>query len=77
MESALKKRCGCLLLDIEDSVQPIENNRIARDKIKRYIKEGKFKNKIIFPRVNDREWSPVTRCISTYDDGVEDLCTQS
>lgn len=55
MESALKRDVDVLLLDIEDSVQPIENKQIARDNIKKYAVKGKFKDKIVFPRVNDRE----------------------
>lgn len=55
MESALRRDADLLLLDIEDSVLPDENKQIARDNIKRYVQEGKFKDKKIFPRVNDRE----------------------
>ncbi|MEA4968854.1 MAG: aldolase/citrate lyase family protein, partial [Bacteroidaceae bacterium] len=55
MDSALKRDVDVLLLDIEDSVQPAENKQKARDNIKKYLEEGKLKNKIIFPRVNDRE----------------------
>ena len=55
LESALRRNADILLLDIEDSVQPLENKQLARDNIKRYVDEGKFKNKIVFPRVNDRE----------------------
>ncbi len=55
MDSALKRDPDVLLLDIEDSVQPVENKQIARDNIKRYVQEGKFGNRKIFPRVNDRE----------------------
>lgn len=55
IESALRRDADVLLLDIEDSVLPVENKQIARDNIKRCVKEGKFKNKKIFPRVNDRE----------------------
>lgn len=55
MESALKRNADVLLLDIEDSVQPNENKQIARDNIKSYVEMGRFENKIIFPRVNDRE----------------------
>lgn len=55
MESALRRDADVLLLDIEDSVLPVENKQIARDNIKRYAQEGKFKDKKIFPRVNDRE----------------------
>lgn len=55
MESALSREADVLLLDLEDSVQPTENKQIARDNIKKYIAEGKLKNRIVFPRVNDRE----------------------
>lgn len=54
LESALHRDADILLLDIEDAV-PLENKELARDNIKRYVTEGKFKNKIVFPRVNDRE----------------------
>lgn len=55
MESATRVNADVLLLDIEDSVQPRENKQIARDKIIDFIKEGRFKERKIFPRVNDRE----------------------
>ncbi len=55
MDSAARSEADVLLLDIEDSVLPVENKQKARDNIKAYIKEGKFKNKILYPRVNDRE----------------------
>ena len=55
MDSASKSDADVLLFDIEDSVQPIENKQIARDNIKKYIKEGKFKGRPIYPRINDRE----------------------
>ena len=55
MDSSLSRDADVLLLDIEDSVQPIENKQIARDNIKKYISEGKLKNRVVFPRVNDRE----------------------
>lgn len=55
MDSALKRSADVLLLDIEDSVQPAENKQIARDNIKKYLAEGKLKDRVIFPRVNDRE----------------------
>lgn len=55
MESACRANADVLLLDIEDSVQPEINKQLARDTIIKYIKSGKFKNKKIFPRVNDRE----------------------
>lgn len=55
MESATRINADVLLLDIEDSVQPVENKQIARDNIIKYISEGRFKGRPIFPRVNDRE----------------------
>ena len=55
MNSAIQRNADVLLLDIEDSVQPTENKQVARDNIKKFVEEGKFKGKTIFPRVNDRE----------------------
>lgn len=55
MDSAVRSNADVLLLDIEDSVQPVANKQIARDNIEKYVKEGKFVNRVLFPRVNDRE----------------------
>jgi citrate lyase subunit beta / citryl-CoA lyase len=55
LASASKSDADVLLLDIEDSVQPIENKQIARDKIAEWVSKGNFKNHYVFPRVNDRE----------------------
>ena len=55
MNSAARSNADVLLLDIEDSVQPADNKQIARDNIKRYISEGIFKDKVLYPRINDRE----------------------
>ena len=55
MESATRVNADVLLLDIEDSVQPAENKQIARDNIIKYVSEGRFKGRPVFPRVNDRE----------------------
>lgn len=55
MQSASRSDADVLLLDIEDSVQPVENKQVARDKIIHYLNNGFFKNRIIFPRINDRE----------------------
>lgn len=55
MESSLRRDADVLLLDIEDSVQPVDNKQIARDNIIKFANEGKFSDKIVFPRVNDRE----------------------
>ena len=55
MNSASRSSADVLLLDIEDSVQPVENKQVARNNIIKYIQEGLFKDRILFPRVNDRE----------------------
>lgn len=55
MQSASRSNADILLLDIEDSVQPVENKQVARDKILQYIQEGCFSGRILFPRINDRE----------------------
>lgn len=55
MQSAARTNADVLLLDVEDSVQPIENKQIARNNIIKYIEEGVFNNRILFPRINDRE----------------------
>lgn len=55
MQSAARSEADVLLLDIEDSVQPIDNKQVARDKIKHYVETGVFQNRVLFPRVNDRE----------------------
>lgn len=55
LSNAMKIPADILLFDIEDSVQPVENKQIARDNIIKYISEGCFRDRFIFPRVNDRE----------------------
>lgn len=55
MNSAAKSEADVLLLDIEDSVQPVSNKQSARDNVIKYINEGKFKKHLVFPRINDRE----------------------
>jgi citrate lyase subunit beta/citryl-CoA lyase len=54
MDSASRSDADVLLLDVEDSVQPLENKQVARNNIIRYVKEKKFQQ-LIFPRINDRE----------------------
>lgn len=61
MNSASRSEADVLLLDIEDSVQPIENKQIARDNILKYINDGAFDGRILFPRVNDRESGELLR----------------
>jgi citrate lyase subunit beta/citryl-CoA lyase len=55
LASASRSEADVLLLDIEDSVQPVDNKQVARDKIHQWVTEGKFNNHKVFPRVNDRE----------------------
>lgn len=55
MSSAVRTDADVLLLDIEDSVQPIGNKAIARKTIAKWVNEGRFKEYSVFPRVNDRE----------------------
>lgn len=51
MNSATRTPADVLLLDIEDSVQPAENKQIARDNILRYIAEGRFNGRSLYPRI--------------------------
>ncbi|MGJ0847509.1 HpcH/HpaI aldolase/citrate lyase family protein [Tissierella praeacuta] len=55
MENAIKTNADILLLDLEDSVQPMANKKMARNNIIEFIGAKKFKNFRVFPRVNDRE----------------------
>lgn len=55
MQSAARSNADVLLLDIEDSVQPDDNKQLARDKIIQYVESGLFEDRVLFPRVNDRE----------------------
>jgi citrate lyase subunit beta/citryl-CoA lyase len=55
LASASRSEADVLLLDIEDSVQPVANKQIARDMIKEWVTLGKFNNHFVCPRVNDRE----------------------
>jgi citrate lyase subunit beta / citryl-CoA lyase len=55
LSSASRSEADVLLLDIEDSVQPVENKQIARDKIIEWVSAGKFKNHQVYPRINDTE----------------------
>jgi citrate lyase subunit beta/citryl-CoA lyase len=55
LASAARSEADVLLLDIEDSVQPVGNKKVARDRIHQWVTDGKFNNHKVFPRVNDRE----------------------
>lgn len=55
LKKASDSDADVLLLDVEDSVQPVKNKQIARDKIIEYVKNNSFKEHKVFPRINDRE----------------------
>lgn len=54
LESSLRRDADVLLLDVEDSVPPIDK-QTARNNILEFVKRPEAKGKVIFPRVNDRE----------------------
>ncbi|MHA6697195.1 HpcH/HpaI aldolase/citrate lyase family protein [Chryseobacterium sp. A321] len=64
MDSATKADADILLFDIEDSVQPPENKQKARELVVQMVTDGAFKNKIIFPRINDRESGQLLKDVS-------------
>ena len=55
LEKSIQSNADILLPDVEDSVQPSSNKQIARDNIVKYAREGKFKSKLVFPRINSPE----------------------
>lgn len=55
LASAARSNADVLLLDIEDSVQPVEYKQIARDNIREFVMSQSPKRHVLFPRVNDRE----------------------
>lgn len=61
IDSAFRSDADALLFDLEDSVQPIENKEVARQKIVSRLKAEKSKRYQIFPRVNDRESGQLLR----------------
>lgn len=54
LDSSLKRDADVLLLDIEDSV-PVCDKQKARDSIKEFVRKPEARDKVVFPRVNDRE----------------------
>ena len=58
--AAVKFKPDVYLFDLEDSVPPADKQK-ARENIKRYISEGKFAGKALYPRVNDRESGELLR----------------
>ncbi|TSA25926.1 CoA ester lyase [bacterium] len=55
LASASRSNADALILDVEDSVMPTSNKRLARETIIEKVSSGLFKNFYIFPRINDRE----------------------
>jgi citrate lyase subunit beta/citryl-CoA lyase len=55
LNSASRSRADVLLLDIEDSVQPVDNKQLGRDNIVKFVIDGKFNNHLVYPRINDRQ----------------------
>lgn len=54
LDSSLRRDADVLLLDIEDSVPPVDK-QAARNNILEFVKRPEAQGKVIFPRVNDRE----------------------
>ena len=54
LESSLRRDADVLLLDIEDSVPPVDK-QTARNNILEFVKRPEARGKVIIPRVNDRE----------------------
>lgn len=72
MLSAAKSDADVLLLDIEDSVRPESNKKLAREKIVSFVNKGAFKKHLVFPRVNDRESGHLLKdLLELTIDGVE------
>lgn len=54
LDSSLRRDADVLLLDIEDSVPPVDK-QTARNNILEFVNRPEAQGKVIFPRVNDRE----------------------
>lgn len=55
LSSAARSDADVLLLDLEDSVQPVENKHLARERIKTSVTSQTLRRHLVIPRVNDRE----------------------
>ena len=53
LQSAAISEADVLLLDVEDSVLPATNKQEAREKIRRFVQAGAFKNYEVFVRINE------------------------
>ena len=60
LDSSVKRDADVLLLDIEDSVPPVDKQK-ARDNIKQFIQRPELNGRLVFPRVNDRESGELLR----------------
>lgn len=60
LDSSVRRDADVLLLDIEDSVPPVDK-QVARDNVKEFVKRSDLNGKLIFPRVNDRESGELLR----------------
>ncbi|HOE03765.1 MAG TPA: CoA ester lyase [Bacteroidales bacterium] len=72
LNSAARSQADVLLLDIEDSVQPVANKAVARAMVKQWVSEGRFSNHLVFPRINDRESGQLLKDVEALSiDGVD------
>jgi len=55
MHKSLESNADALILDLEDSVQPLSNKAMARETILHFAAEGMYEHRHVFPRVNDRD----------------------
>ncbi len=55
IDSAIRSQADCLILDLEDSVQPHSQKQVARDTIQAAVSAGDLAGFTVMPRVNDRE----------------------
>lgn len=55
LASAAKSDADVLLLDVEDSAQPVENKQVARNRIEAFATQRASEQPRLFVRVNDRE----------------------
>jgi citrate lyase subunit beta/citryl-CoA lyase len=55
LKKAASTAADALLPDLEDSVQPAANKKIARNLVHEMVGAGNFADLPVFPRVNDRE----------------------
>lgn len=79
MNSAAKSNADVLLLDIEDSVQPVTNKDIARKNVVKFVSENKFENHLVFARINDRESGHLLKDLNALTiDGIDGfMCPKS